>query len=147
MDTFNVLFVDDEIDFLDTLMKRMKKRNVSVSGVNRGEDAIEFLKTHSIDVVVLDMRMPGMDGIETLREIKKLNPLLEVIMLTGHACLEAAREGMELGAFDYLMKPLNIDELLYKLQDAYRRKSIHEEKIKQLKETMALQKEKEKAED
>ncbi|MGD9972552.1 MAG: response regulator [Desulfatirhabdiaceae bacterium] len=147
MDTFNVLFVDDEIDFLDTLMKRMKKRNVSVSGVNRGEDAIEYLKTHSIDVVVLDMRMPGMDGIETLREIKKLNPLLEVIMLTGHACLEAAREGMELGAFDYLMKPLNIDELLYKLQDAYRRKSIHEEKIKQLKETMALQKKKEKAED
>jgi DNA-binding NtrC family response regulator len=139
MDTFNVLFVDDEIDFLDTLMKRMKKRNVSVSGVNRGEDAIEFLKTHSIDVVVLDMRMPGMDGIETLREIKKLNPLLEVIMLTGHACLEAAREGMELGAFDYLMKPLNIDELLYKLQDAYRKKTIHEEKIRQLEKAISGQ--------
>ena len=139
MDTFNVLFVDDEIDFLDTLMKRMKKRNVSVSGVNRGEDAIEFLKTHSIDVVVLDMRMPGMDGIETLREIKKLNPLLEVIMLTGHACLEAAREGMELGAFDYLMKPLNIDELLYKLQDAYRKKTIHEEKSRQLEKAISGQ--------
>ena len=146
MDTFDVLFVDDEIDFLDTLMKRMKKRNVSVFGVNCGEDAIEYLKSHSTDVVVLDMRMPGMDGIETLREIKKLDPMLEVIMLTGHACLEAAQEGMELGAFDYLMKPINIDELLYKLQDAYRRKSIHEEKIRQLKETMALQKQKEKTE-
>ncbi|MFZ3048974.1 MAG: response regulator [Desulfatirhabdiaceae bacterium] len=145
MDTFDVLFVDDEIDFLDTLMKRMKKRNVSVFGVNCGEDAIEYLKFHSTDVVVLDMRMPGMDGIETLREIKKLDPMLEVIMLTGHACLEAAQEGMELGAFDYLMKPINIDELLYKLQDAYRRKFIHEEKIRQLKETMALQKLKEKA--
>jgi DNA-binding NtrC family response regulator len=78
-----------------------------------------------------------MDGIETLREIKKINPLTEVIMLTGHACLEAAQEGMQLGAFDYLMKPLNIDELLYKLQDAYRKKSIQEEKIRQLKEAMA----------
>jgi DNA-binding NtrC family response regulator len=146
MDTFDVLFVDDEIDFLDTLMKRMKKRNVSVFGVNCGVDAIEYLKSHSTDVVVLDMRMPGMDGIETLREIKKLDPMLEVIMLTGHACLEAAQEGMELGAFDYLMKPINIDELLYKLQDAYRRKSIHEEKIRQLKETMAIQKQKEKVE-
>jgi DNA-binding NtrC family response regulator len=139
METFSVLFVDDETDFLETLMKRMKKRNVTVSGVSRGEEAIAFLRNHAVDIVVLDMRMPGMDGIETLREIKKMNPLTEVIMLTGHACLEAAQEGMQLGAFDYLMKPLNIDELLYKLQDAYRKKSIQEEKIRQLKQAMAQQ--------
>jgi DNA-binding NtrC family response regulator len=80
--------------------------------------------------------MPGMDGIETLRKIKKSNPLLEVVMLTGHACLEIAREGMEVGAFDYLMKPINIDELLYKLQDAFKKKSIQLEKIKHLEEVM-----------
>ena len=83
-------------------------------------------------MVVLDVRMPGMDGIETLRKIKKTAPLTEVIMLTGHASLEAAREGMELGAFDYLMKPVDIDELLYKLEDAFKNKTIQEAKIKAL---------------
>jgi DNA-binding NtrC family response regulator len=133
---FNVLFVDDEVDFLETLLKRMKKRQVNAFGVNSGEDALAYLKDHSVDVVVMDVRMPGMDGIETLRKIKKINPLLEVIMLTGHACLEIAREGMEVGAFDYLMKPINIDELLYKLQDAFKKKSIQMEKIKHLEEVM-----------
>lgn len=136
MEDFNVLFVDDEVDFLETLLKRMKKRQVNACGVNSGEAALNYLKDHAVDVVVMDVRMPGMDGIETLRKIKKTNPLLEVIMLTGHACLEIAREGMEVGAFDYLMKPINIDELLYKLQDAFKKKSIQMEKIKQLEEVM-----------
>ena len=136
MEGFNVLFVDDEVDFLETLLKRMKKRQLNVFGVNSGEDALAYLKDHAVDVVVMDVRMPGMDGIETLRKIKKANPLLEVIMLTGHACLEIAREGIEVGAFDYLMKPINIDELLYKLQDAYKKKSIQMEKIKHLEEVM-----------
>jgi len=87
-----------------------------------------------MDVVVLDVRMPGMDGIQALREIKQRYPLIEVIMLTGHASLEVAIEGMELGAFDYMMKPIEIDELLYKLQDAYKKKSIHTEKIKKMQE-------------
>ena len=136
MEPFNVLFVDDEVDFLETLLKRMKKRQLNAFGVNSGEEALSYLKDHDVDIVVLDVRMPGMDGIETLRKIKKINPLLEVIMLTGHACLEIAREGMEVGAFDYLMKPINIDELLYKLQDAYKKKSIQLEKIKHLEEVM-----------
>ena len=89
-----------------------------------------------MDIVVLDVRMPGMDGIETLRKMKKINPLLEVIMLTGHACLEIAREGMEVGAFDYLLKPINLDDLLYKVQDAFKKKSIQMEKIKNLEELM-----------
>lgn len=136
MDGFNVLFVDDEIDFLETLLKRMRKRQLNVTGVNSGEEALAYLKDHEVDIVVMDVRMPGMDGIETLRTIKKINPLLEVVMLTGHACLEIAREGMEAGAFDYLMKPINIDDLLYKLQDAYKKKSIQMEKIKNLEEVM-----------
>jgi len=129
VDAFKVLFVDDEIDFLETLLKRMKKREVSVSGVGSGEDALKFLDDKPADVVVLDVKMPGMDGIQTLRKIKNRYPLIEVIMLTGHASVEVGIEGMELGAFDYLMKPVDIDELLYKVQDAYKKKAIHEKKI------------------
>lgn len=138
MDAFNVLLVDDEADFLETLLKRMKKRNVNVKGVKSGEEALEFLKQNPVDVVVLDVKMPGIDGIQTLREIKKTYPLIEAIMLTGHASLEVAIEGMELGAFDYLMKPIDIDDLLYKIQDAYEKKSIHGEKIKNMEKGVGL---------
>jgi DNA-binding NtrC family response regulator len=137
MDGFNVLLVDDESEFLDTLVKRIKKRSVNAYGVASGEEALAFLNQQPMDVVVLDVRMPGMDGIQALREIKQRHPLIEVIMLTGHASLEVAIEGMELGAFDYMMKPIEIDELLYKLQDAYKKKSIHTEKIKKMKEATA----------
>jgi DNA-binding NtrC family response regulator len=130
VNTFKVLLVDDEVEFLETLVKRLKKRNLIVSGVNSGEQAIEVLARDPVDVVVLDVKMPGMDGLETLREIKKSCPLVEVIMLTGHASMEVAIEGMEQGAFDYLMKPMDIDELLYKLQDAYKKKKLHEDRIK-----------------
>ena len=130
MERFNVLLVDDEGEFLETLVKRIQKRNVNATGVQSGEDALAFLGKNPVDVVVLDVRMPGMDGIETLRALKRQYPLTEVIMLTGHASLEVAIEGMELGAFDYLMKPVEIDDLLYKLQDANKRRSIQLEKIK-----------------
>ena len=79
------------------------------------------------DVVVLDVKMPGMDGIETIREMKKKNPLTEVILLTGHASMESGIEGMKLGAFDYVMKPVNIDELLEKIHQAYERKQVQEQ--------------------
>jgi DNA-binding NtrC family response regulator len=134
---FNVLLVDDEAEFLETLVKRLKKRKLNASGVLSGEDALEALKATPVDVVVLDVKMPGMDGIETLREIKRNFPLVEVIMLTGHANMEVAIEGMELGAFDYLMKPMDIDELLYKLQDAYKKRALQEDKIKHMKEDAA----------
>ncbi len=136
MNRYNVLFVDDEVDFLETLMKRMKKRNVNVAGVKSGREALFFLEKNASDAVVLDVRMPGMDGIETLRAIKEKYPLVEVIMLTGHASLEVARQGMELGAFDYLMKPINIDELLFKIQDAFQKKTLQERKIQHLKEVI-----------
>ena len=129
MDPFSVLFVDDEVDFLETLLKRMKKRDLQVSGVKSGPEALEFLDQNRVDVVVLDVKMPEMDGIQALREIKRLHPIIEVIMLTGHASVEVAIQGMELGAFDYLMKPVDIDDLLYKVQDAYKKKAIHEKKM------------------
>ncbi len=122
MNTYHVLIVDDEQDFLDTLSKRLTKRRLHVVCASSGPEALEKLAQEAFDVVVLDVRMPHMSGIETLGEIKKLNPSPEVIMLTGHADLEVAVQGMELGAFDYLMKPADIDELLYKIQDAYKKK-------------------------
>lgn len=126
-----MLLVDDESDFRNTLLKRMQRRNVDVCGVDSGEAALDWLTREAVDVVILDVRMPGMDGIDTLRAIKKHHPLTEVIMLTGHASMEVAIQGMELGAFDYLMKPMDMDELLYKAEDAFKKKTIHEGRIRQ----------------
>lgn len=136
MTQMKLLLVDDESDFRSTLLKRMQRRNVDVQGVDSGPSALAWLETHPTDVVILDVRMPGMDGIETLREIKKHHPLTEVIMLTGHASMEVAIEGMEMGAFDYLMKPMDMDELLYKAEDAFKKKQIHEGKIHQMSEEL-----------
>jgi len=135
VDELSVLLVDDEREFLETLMKRLQKRKIKVAGVNSGEEALIIIRETPPDVVVLDVRMQGIDGIQTLREIKKIKPLVEVIMLTGHANLEMAVEGMEVGAFDYLMKPTDVDELLYKLEDAFKRKKIQEQKIRRLEDS------------
>ena len=129
LEEVKVLLVDDEVEFVSTLTKRMKRRMIKASSVNSGEDALEFLDKHPADVVILDVKMPGIDGIQTLREIKQQYPLIEVIMLTGHANVEVAIQGMEIGAFDYLMKPMAIDDLVYKIQDAYKKKTIQEKKI------------------
>lgn len=134
MDVFKVLIADDETEYLETLVKRMKKRHLDITGVESGEEALKWLEQNLADVVVLDVRMPGMDGIQVLREIKTKYPLVEVIILTGHANVEVAIEGMELGAFDYLMKPMDIDELLYKIQDAFKKKAIQQEKIARMEE-------------
>ncbi|HMK33753.1 MAG TPA: response regulator [Desulfomonilaceae bacterium] len=127
MTGFKVLLVDDEAEFLETLVKRLRKRKLDVSAVTSGKEALDSLRESSVDVVVLDVKMPDMDGIETLKEIKKIRPSVEVIMLTGHASIEVAMQGMELGAFDYLMKPMDIDELIYKLQDAYKKKGYEDD--------------------
>ena len=132
MEKCRVLLVDDERDYLEVLIRRLGRRDLDVDGVSSGEEALQYLRARPIDVAVLDVKMPGMDGLMVLREIKKLSPLIEVIMLTGHASLEVAVEGMRSGAFDYLMKPTDIDELLYKIQDAHRAKTIREEKIANL---------------
>ena len=126
-ESFNVLIVDDEDDFRETLVKRLQKRNLNVFGAESGQTALDLMKAHLFDVVILDVKMPGMNGLDTLREMKKKNPLMEVILLTGHASMESGVEGMHLGAFDYVMKPVNIDDLLEMIRQAYERKLIHEE--------------------
>jgi len=124
------LFVDDEKAFLEILTKRLEKRGLSPSAVYGGEEALNFLAENTkTDVVVLDVKMPGMDGLETLTEIKRQFPLVEVIMLTGHATVDSAIEGMKLGAFDYMMKPCDLDLLIEKLEGAAARKKDHEDKI------------------
>ena len=130
MKKVKLLLVDDEKPFLDTITKRLEKRELNVSAVYSGKDALAELENNkSIEVVVLDVKMPGMDGIETLTEIKKKFPLVEVIMLTGHATVETAIDGMKVGAFDYLMKPCDIDTLVTKVTDAMEKKRKHDEKI------------------
>ena len=128
MDKFKVMVVDDEMDFLETIIKRLKARKIEVTGAESGQKALEILAAQDIDVIILDVKMPGMDGIETLREIKKRKPMTEVIMLTCHASVESGIQGMQLGAFDYVMKPVALDELLEKMRQAYERKLIQEGK-------------------
>lgn len=129
METCKVLVVDDELDFLETIVKRLQRRGIAVAGAESGKAALELIETEAIDVVILDVRMPGMDGIETLKEMKLRRPLMEVIMLTGHASVESGMQGMQLGAFDYVMKPAGIDELLEKIRQAYERKRLAERKV------------------
>jgi len=129
VETSRVLVVDDEVDFLETLVNRLKKRKFEAEGVASGEAALELLKKKDFDVVVLDMKMPGgMDGIETFREMRKIRPHAEVILLTGHASVETSIEGMKLGAFDYLLKPVKFEELLTKLAAAMEKRVSREKK-------------------
>ncbi|MBW2589141.1 MAG: response regulator [Deltaproteobacteria bacterium] len=131
MHYFNVLIVDDEEDFLETIIKRLNKRQVDASGARSGEEALKLLKEKTFDVVILDIKMPGgMDGIEALREMKKIQPLAEVILLTGHASVETSIEGMRLGAFDYLLKPVKLDDLLKKIAQAIEKKDTHDNKVR-----------------
>jgi DNA-binding NtrC family response regulator len=131
MDSLRVLVVDDEEDFLETLVNRLRRREIEATGARSGEAALEEMKKKLFDVVILDIKMPGgMDGIEALREMKKMQPLAEVILLTGHASVETSIEGMKLGAFDYVLKPIKLEELLPKMAQAFERKTSHDQKIR-----------------
>ena len=122
--TIRLLLVDDEEDFRTTLANRLKRRNLDVADAGSGEEALEIIGQKSFDVAIVDIKMPGMDGIETLRRIKKIDPLLEIILLTGHASVEAGIEGMKSGAYDYIIKPCKVNDLLVKVDDAFRRRMI-----------------------
>jgi len=126
-----VLLVDDEKDFTETLATRLQARNLAVLTASNGDEAVLILKQEDVDVVILDMVMPGKTGIEVLREIRELKPLVEVILLTGHATVESAIEGMAQGAFYYLMKPAEMKTLLQKVAQAYKHKADHEHRIRQ----------------
>ncbi len=133
-----VLIVDDEKDFVEMFSLRLEQQGEKVSTAYSGNEALKVLEQGGIDVVFLDIRMPGMDGIETLKQIKKLYPIVEVIMLTGHGSTETAVDGMKLGAFDYLMKPADFEDIKIKLENARKRKDEHEERIRQAEARLLL---------
>jgi DNA-binding NtrC family response regulator len=118
-DPIRLLLVDDEKDFVNILCKRIKRRNIDVTKAFSGAEAIQALRAQEFDVAVLDLKMEEMDGIETLKVLKIMDPRLAVIMLTGHGSAEAAEQGIRLGAFDYLTKPCELEELLGKIMEAY----------------------------
>ena len=118
------LFVDDETEFLELMKKRLARRNIGIATASDGKTALDMLDAainsggEMFRVVVLDVRMPGMDGLETLRRMKAKAPGLPVILLTGHACMGAAVQGMDIGAYDYMLKPVAISELIAKMEEA-----------------------------
>ncbi|MFH1935642.1 MAG: response regulator [Pseudomonadota bacterium] len=122
-DPIRLLIVDDEVGFVNILAKRLSRRNMEVTSAYTGTEAIQILRKQDFDVAVLDLKMEEMDGIEVLKIFKKMDPKMVVIMLTGHGSEKAAREGIEFGAFDYLTKPCELEELLAKIREAYQERN------------------------
>jgi len=123
-----VLLVDDEVVFTTNMSKLLTNRGYRVTAVNSGDSAVQALEQENFDVVVLDLKMPGMDGITTLKEIKKLGLFTETLILTGHGSIDTALEAIKLGAYDYLTKPCEIDELVTKIEGAWEKKDGAEKK-------------------
>jgi DNA-binding NtrC family response regulator len=123
--------VDDEEEFVETLAQRLEVRDFDVITATNGADALERVANEEIDLVILDVQMPGVDGVQVLRRIKQIKPLTEVIMLTGHATVESAIEGMKLGAFDFLLKPTETEDLVDKINRAFSRKAEHDRRIQE----------------
>jgi DNA-binding NtrC family response regulator len=135
-----ILFVDDEEIFADNMAKLLKNRQYKVIAVYNGESAIQALEQEKFDVVVLDLKMPGMNGLATLKEIKNLGIFTETLLLTGHGSIDAAVEAIRLGAYDFLAKPCEIDELVEKIEGAWQKKDEAwkkdmEEKLKKVVES------------
>ena len=124
-----VLLVDDEREFATILTQRLTRRNYSVAFAHSGKDALAQLEEDKdIEIVILDVKMPGLDGIETLKLIRKKWPLVEVIMLTGHSTLDSAINAIKIGAYDYLLKPIEMEQLVSKIENAACKKR-HRDKL------------------
>lgn len=130
--TIRVLLVDDETSFSEVLGRRLVIRGLQVHTASSAEEALEVLDRETIDVVVLDVKMPGTDGLTAIKSIKRRHPIVEVILLSGHANLETSVGGMALGAFDYLLKPVRLDELVYKIEDAHQKQLLRQERAHNL---------------
>jgi DNA-binding NtrC family response regulator len=128
----SVLIVDDEEKVRKYLARLLLKRGFTVSTVSDGNEALQFLQTQDVDIVLLDVLMPGPNGLDTLPEIKVLRPLTEVLMLTGNASVECGVEGIRRGAFDYLLKPVDLNTLLERIQRAMDRRLVHNKGIQAL---------------
>ncbi len=118
-----LLLIDDEVGYVNVLSNRLSKRNFQVAKATSGTEALQILRRRDFDVAVLDLKMEDMDGIEILKILKKMAPELVVIMLTGHGSAEAAREGIKQGAYDYLTKPCELNDLVQKIKEAYDQRS------------------------
>ena len=123
-----VLLVDDEEQFLDALAQRLETRGIKVDSVTSGEDAVKKVEDQNFDAIIVDLAMPGIDGIETLKRIKDKRPDLEIIMLTGHATVKSGIEAMKFGAEDFLEKPVDLNELLEKIGEAKNKRMLVVEK-------------------
>lgn len=120
MQRARILLVDDEVEFTETMKRLLEHRGYEVTAVDSGSNAIKAIGESKYDVMVLDLKMPGMDGIATLKEINKLQMQTQTLVLTGHGAINTALEAQKLGAYDYLTKPCDIDELIEKLEAAKR---------------------------
>ena len=123
-----ILLVDDEAVFANNMSKLLTRRGYQVTAVNSGDEALRALMDNSFDVMVLDLKMPGMDGIATMHEMKKLGLFTEVLILTGHGSIDTALEAIQIGAYDYVTKPCEIAELVSKIEAAFERKTINDKK-------------------
>lgn len=130
MEDIMVLLVDDDQELVETLSERLQSRGFTVDTALSGDEGLAKLMLQDHDVVILDVFMPGKDGIQTLKEMKSRKPLTEVIMLSGYATLESAIEGMQNGAFDFLVKPADMGDLAEKINKAFARKAEHEKRIR-----------------
>jgi DNA-binding response OmpR family regulator len=124
-----LLLVDDEEAYVNVLANRLQKRGFEVAKAHSGTEALQKMRHNEFDVAVLDLKMPDMDGIEVLKILKLMEPQMQVIMLTGHGSAAACKQGLELGAFDYLMKPCELDALVKKIQAAFRKKEQLEKPV------------------
>jgi DNA-binding NtrC family response regulator len=122
MADLRVLLVDDELEFLEPLSTRLGRRGISCVTASSGEEALRVIGEGAFDCAVVDVKMPGMDGLELLRRVRRDHPAIGVVLLTGHASVELGVQGMELGAFDYLLKPVELDDLLDVIRRAANRR-------------------------
>jgi len=129
----NLMIVDDEEQFLESMRKRLEVRDFNVIAVNRGEKAIDAAKKSLIDVALVDLKMPGISGEETLKLLKKEDKWMEIVILTGHGSVNSAVECTQTGAYSYLQKPCELDEILNVLKDAYKKRVMNKHKIEEQK--------------
>jgi DNA-binding NtrC family response regulator len=125
----NLLIVDDEEQFLNSISRSLTLRDFNVIAVNRGDLAVETVRKQPVDIALVDLKMPGMDGQETLEALKKAHPWMEIIILTGHGTIDSAAECTRIGAYAYLQKPCEFDRLLDTLIQAYRQRVMNKQKI------------------
>ena len=131
MDKINLLIVDDEEDFLHSITKSLEVRGFNVTAVNRGEKAIAAAKNNPVDIALVDLKMPGIDGEETLKALKKEHEWMEVVILTGHGTIDSAVECTKIGAFSFLQKPCELNELLETLKNAFKKRVMNKKNIQE----------------